>query len=370
VWDGDDLLLVRRVVRDGGEALQGMVLDREALRGWLLAEVADLLPAAALEPVRPGEPADPGRRRALLPLRLEPGSPPVVVGGGVSPARMGLGTAATAVALTVLAAALLLGAGLRLARRQTEFASAVIHELRSPLTSFRLYTDMLADDMVPPAERPQTLETLRGEAERLGRLVENVLAYARLERRSAGAAGGAVEQVELAPLLRRAAERLAHREAGDGLELRLELAPEVEGLRVRADPLAVERILENLCDNSCRHGRRQDEPAAEAGSGAAGEAAAPADAPAAVTVELTAALRGRHAVVRWSDRGPGVPRSARRRLFRPFHRAPAAGTGAGSGIGLGLALSRRLARGFGGDLRHLDPPGGGAAFELWLPRVG
>jgi signal transduction histidine kinase len=65
-----------------------------------------------------------------------------------------------------------------------------------------------------------------------------------------------------------------------------------------------------------------------------------------------------------------VPRSARRRLFRPFHRAPAAGTGAGSGIGLGLALSRRLARGFGGDLRHLDPPGGGAAFELWLPRVG
>jgi signal transduction histidine kinase len=346
VWVDGRLLLVRRVVRDGTESLQGIAFDDTALRAWLLGEVRDLLPAGDLEPVPAGEPSDPGRRLALLPWRLEPGPvPPEIDNGGRPSVRLGLTLAAGAIVVVAATAGLLLLAGLRLARRRTEFASAVIHELRTPLTTFRVYTDLLAEEMVTEEERPGYLATLRREADRLGHLVENVLAFARLERRRPPAA----PRVMLAPALRAAAERLARRAAEAGHELEVTIAPQAEEVEAAIDPLTLERILDNLCDNSCRYGR--------------GGAEAP--------LELSAALDRGQAVVRWRDHGPGIARAARRRLFRPFQRAAGGGDpAAAAGVGLGLALSRRLARRSGGDLRFIEPPGGGAAFELRLPVVG
>ena len=342
-WVDGRLLLVRRVVRDGAESLQGIALDEAALSAWLLGEVRDLLPAGDLEPVPAGEASDPGRRLALLPWRLEPGPVPEIEAGGRPSVRLGLTLAAGAIVVVAATAGLLLLAGLRLARRRTEFASAVIHELRTPLTTFRVYTDLLAEGMVEEQERPGYFATLRSEADRLGHLVENVLGFARLERRRPPAA----PPIALGPALRAAAERLARRAAEAGLELDVKVAPAADAAEVAIDPVALERIVDNLCDNSCRYGR--------------GGAAAP--------LELSAALRGRHAVVRWRDHGPGVARAERRRLFRPFQRSGAAGdpTAPAAGVGLGLALSRQLARRSGGDLRFTEPPGGGAAFELWLP---
>lgn len=345
VWLDGRLLLVRRVVRDGDEALQGLALEPGATREWLLGEVRDLLPAGDLEPVAPAEAADPGRRLALLPWRLEPGPPPPATAAGLSSVRLGLALAVAAILAVGAAAALALVAGLRLARRRTDFASAVIHELRTPLTTFQLYTDLLADRMVPAEEQPRYLDTLRHEAARLGHLVENVLAFARLERRRAPAA----QRLVLGPALRKLAERLQDRAGAEGFTLHVEVAPEAETVEVEVDPTAVERIVHNLFDNSCRYGRGGADP----------------------RLDLTASLAGRHAVVRWRDRGPGIPRRARRRLFKPFQRGDGGGGGSGgadgAGIGLGLALSRQLARRFGGDLRCVEPDGAGAAFELTLP---
>lgn len=345
LWVDGRLLLVRRVVRDGAESLQGIAFEEPALRQWLLGEVRDLLPAGDLRPVPAGEPSDPGRRLALLPWRLEPGPVPVEIDAGGRPSvRLGLRLAAGAIVAVAATAGLLLLAGLRLARRRTEFASAVIHELRTPLTTFRVYTDLLADEMVTEQERPGYLATLRREADRLGHLVENVLAFARLERRRPPAA----PRIALGTALRSAAERLARRAAEAGLGLEVRVAPEAEDVEVAIESLALERILDNLCDNSCRYGR--------------GDAGSP--------LELSAALDRRHAVVRWRDHGPGIDHAARRRLFRPFQRV---GNGAdpasAAGVGLGLALSRRLARRSGGDLRFTEPSAGGAAFELRLPVV-
>lgn len=345
VWADDRLLLVRRVVRDGAESLQGIEIDADRLEGWLLGEVGDLLPAGALEPAPAVEVSDPGRRLALLPLRLEPGPVAAIEATtttAASPVRLGLGLAVAAILLVALCSALVLLAGLRMARQRTEFASAVIHELRTPLTTFRVYTDLLADEMVPAAERPGYLATLRREAGRLGHLVDNVLAFARLERAGAPEA----RRIVLAPWLRETGEGLARRAAEAGLELRLELAPELGGVAVEADPIALERILHNLCQNSCRYGR--------------------GDGPA--RLDLGAELRGRRVAVRWRDYGPGVPRRARRKLFRAFQR-PAGDRDPSPGVGLGLALSRRLARRFGGELRLADASGPGAAFELLLPRA-
>jgi signal transduction histidine kinase len=81
---------------------------------------------------------------------------------------------------------------------------------------------------------------------------------------------------------------------------------------------------------------------------------------------LATAQRGRHAIVRIHDHGPGIDPRERRRIFRPFHRPATQAAGSAPGVGLGLALSRRLARRMGGDLR-LAGSEDGASFELWLP---
>lgn len=85
-------------------------------------------------------------------------------------------------------------------------------------------------------------------------------------------------------------------------------------------------------------------------------------------LHLSSSLRGRHAVLRLHDQGPGIDPRDRRRIFRPFHRSAARAAGSAPGVGLGLALSRRLARRMGGDLRlaRLASSEEGASFELWL----
>src|ERR1043165_39773 len=101
--------------------------------------------------------------------------------------------------LTIVATAVTLRGIVSLSERRGAFVSAVTHELRTPLTTFKMYSEMLASDMVRDAQkRRQYLETLCSEANRLSHLVENVLAYARLER---GSARGRVETVMLVNLI-------------------------------------------------------------------------------------------------------------------------------------------------------------------------
>lgn len=343
VWSGEELLLVRRVSRRGNEVLQGVWVDRGALTRALEAEVRDLLPQASVVPVASA--GDPGRRMALLPFQLAPGELPAGSSAGWSPARIGLAVSSATIVLVLAGTGLLLLASLRLARRRADFVSAVTHELRTPLTTFRLYTEMLAEDMVPVPERPSYLATLRHESERLSRLVENVLAFSRLERRRSEPQ---LEGVDLGRFLGDVRPRLARAAEGAGLRLSSSpLTPEQAALRVRIDRVATERILQNLVDNACKYGKSGERP----------------------EIELGCEVQGRFARVSVRDFGPGLNRKDRRRVFRPFHKSAARAAATAPGVGLGLALSRRLAWSFGGDLRYLEPSGGGAAFELWMPAL-
>jgi signal transduction histidine kinase len=345
VWVRGELYLVRRVRRGGVEQMQGIWLDWPALRGWLLGQVRDLLPAADL---LPGDDptTDPGRRIALLPVRLDPGRLPTLATPAWTPARLTLAVSSGAIALVLAAVGTLLIGSLRQSQRRADFVSAVTHELRTPLTTFRLYTDMLAEGMVAPAEQQDYLGTLRAEADRLGHLVENVLAYSRLERRPEPH----LEPVRLGELLDELRDRLGGHAVRAGMALAVDLPfPELADESVLVDRNAVERILLNLMDNACKY------------------AAGGTDA----KLEVRALRRGKHLVLRFQDKGPGISSAERRRLFRAFHKSAARAAGGVPGVGLGLPLSRRLARSMGGDLRLTDPgPRGGAAFELSLRRAG
>ncbi len=310
VWVGGELYLVRRIRRGSTERLQGIWIDWPVLRGWLLGQVHDLLPDADLLPSNDPE-ADPGRRIALLPARLAPGFLPAPPGPTWTPARLTLAASSGAIALVIAAVAALLFGSLRLSQRRAELVSAVTHELRTPLTTFRLYTDMLAEGMVVPAEQQDYLETLRAEADRLGHLVENVLAYSRLERRPEPR----LEAVPLSDLLGELRDRLGAHAARAGLELAVHLPfPELADERVLVDRAAAERILLNLMDNACKYAAGGTDP----------------------RLEVQALRRGRHLVLRFQDRGPGISRTERRRLFRPFHKSAARAAGGVPGVGLGL----------------------------------
>jgi signal transduction histidine kinase len=341
-WVGDRLLLVRRVSINSAEYAQGAVLDWPAIRAPLLAAVQDLLPGAALEPVIVDSPELLPRRLASLPVRLEPGGVPYQGAAALTPLRMTLGVAWGGVLLGSAAVAGLMWGTLRLGRRREDFVSAVTHELRTPITTLSMYAEMLEEGMVADeTKRRGYLATLRREAERLGRLVENVLAFSRLER---GRASRRIETVTVGELMQGMWQRLAQRAAQADLELTRQLPDELAGRRITLDPSAVEQILFNLVDNAAKY------------ANGAGDR----------RVLIGAAAENGTLQISIRDFGPGIDALQRKTLFRPFSKSARDAANSAPGVGLGLALSRRLARELRGDLRLESDIRPGACFTLTL----
>lgn len=340
LWLSDRLLLARRAVLGGQECIQGCWVDWPALKASLLGGIADLLPRADLVPANAA--AGSTRMLAALPIELVPGVLPGDGSGEPSPVRLSLVVAWTGVLLAAAAVAVLMRAALVLSERRGAFVSAVTHELRTPLTTFRMYTDMLTAGMVPDeSKRRRYLETLRQEADRLSHLVENVLAYARLEQNRPARRP---EVLTVSDLLTRVSPRLRERAGAAELELRIEPGVRDDGRWVRADPSAVEQILFNLVDNACKYAAIAEDRTIHVES-----------------TELSAAVG-----LRVRDHGPGISASDARRLFRPFSKSSQQAANSAPGVGLGLALSRRLARAMGGDL-ILENAIAGCSFLLKLP---
>ena len=279
---------------------------------------------------------------AALPVKLITGELPLVAAGALSPVRLSLLVTWGSLVLAALAVALLLSGVMTLSERRAAFVSAVTHELRTPLTTFRMYAEMLAEGMVPDEEsRRRYLQTLRTEADRLTHLVENVLAYARIER---GGPGARIGPVPVAELLDRASERLAGRAAEVGFDVRIDAPPEVLAASAVADPAAVEQILFNLVDNACKYARSAE----------------------VRTLELDVTRSNGHVRLQLTDHGPGVAERERKRLFQPFRKSAGDAALSAPGVGLGLALSRRLARDMGGELSLEPRASAGACFVLTL----
>lgn len=349
VWLGGNLLLTREAFVDGVRMVQGVWLDWPALRDAWLREVTDLFPDAKLELAANANagarPVDDPLRFAALPVRLIPGTiqlPPLPFW---TPLRKSLAIALACVLLAAAAVGLVLWGTVALSERRAAFVSAVTHELRTPLTTFRLYSEMLADGMVADETQRKTyLDTLTGEAGRLSHLVENVLAYARLER---GSAKARAENITIGELLDRIHPRLKQRADDCGMEVRVHASDADRETQLHIDAAAVEQIIFNLVDNACKY--------------AAPRAAEP-------VIHVEADTRGKFAMLRVRDHGAGVSRGERRRIFHPFHKSADQAAHSAPGVGLGLALCRRLATALGGaitlDAAHKD----GACFVLRLPR--
>lgn len=340
IWLQDELFLVREVTTSAGVRRQGIWLREEALRKSLLASVVEWLPKAELQAVASVQELAP-LALVSLPWVLEVNEPFFPPSLSWSPLRFSLLIGWLAVGLALLAAAGLVCGMMRLSERRADFVSSVTHELRTPLTTFRLYSGMMVDGMVQGEEKKgQYLTTMRDEAERLHHLVENVLAYSRLER---GGPGVRKEKTTLGEVIARCEERLRSRVEVEQGELLIEIAD--ADFAIETDVNGIEQILFNLVDNACKYGMPEN------GVG---------------QVRIEARVENGRAVVRVCDRGTGIRFSERRRLFRPFHKTAQAAAISKPGVGLGLSLCRRLARTLGGELK-LERAKEGACFCL---RVG
>ncbi len=240
----------------------------------------------------------------------------------------------------------------KLGELKSAFVAGVSHDLRTPLASILLLSENLESGRASEENRARYHRSLRREAERLRRLVEDVLDFSRLER---GEAARLVrEDVDLPRFLSELAGEIRERveEAGRPFALAAGDVPPCASL----DGVALRRAVLNLVDNALKHG--------------AGE------------VRLSWESGERRWRVRVSDGGPGVPPARREAIFRPFERFPPgaerAGHAAGGngraplsgGIGLGLAIVRSIARAHGGEARVSAGAGGaGASFEIELPLV-
>jgi signal transduction histidine kinase len=277
---------------------------------------------------------------ASVPARFEANGGDLLASSLPLPWMLSLTWGVTVLGLLVLG--FTLRAAIGYGERRARFASAVTHELRTPLTTFRMYSEMLADGVVQdPVAQREYLLTLQRESDRLARVVENVLAWSRLEegrftsRRERHAVAGLVDRIT--PVLQR---RLA--------EASLELAVHVDAdvAVVHTDEDAVGQILFNLVDNAAKYAREAKDR----------------------SVELRVTQRGERVAFTLRDHGPGVPAAVQQRIFAPFDRgAVAASSNDVPGVGLGLALARGLARDLGGELSLEAGGAAGACFRLELP---
>jgi two-component system sensor histidine kinase BaeS len=238
-----------------------------------------------------------------------------------------------AYALNDLAAALATSEG-----RQREFLLSVSHELRTPLTAIRGYAEALADGVVAAEAAQRAGQTMLAEAEHLDRLVSDLLALARLEAADFPLAPA---RIDLAALVRDAAEAWGGRCAAAGVVLRVDLpASEVSAF---TDPGRIRQVVDGLLENALR--------------------ILPAGAP----LVLAAWPTPSGAVLEVRDGGPGLAdddlavafeRGALRQRYEGVRKV---------GSGLGLALAAGLVRRLGGTIEAGHAPEGGARFTVVLP---
>lgn len=225
-------------------------------------------------------------------------------------------------------------------RLKDDFMSSVTHELRTPLTSIRALSELMRDDdAMELAQRQQFLGIIVTEAERLSRLVNQVLDMAKIE---AGHAEWTVAEVDLREVAEQAADSMAEMYRERGVALQRELVGHVPLVEADADRLT--QVVLNLLSNALKYAPREN-----------GQ------------VVLRLDCDGGSVRIEVQDNGPGIPLDQQAMVFEKFRQVAGDAHYRPGGTGLGLPISRQIVEHFGGRMWLLSEPGQGACFGFSLP---
>ncbi len=229
----------------------------------------------------------------------------------------------------------------REALQKTSFVSNVSHELKTPLTTIRMYAEMISEQSDLGDRTSNYLQIIVKESQRLTRLVNNVLDFSRLEQ---GYKKYHCENIDLTELLHHLLDNQLLRINDAGMQLHRQLPD--DPVRLQSDRDALEQIILNLLDNAIKYA-------------ASGQT---------IIVELNSTEDILQLTI--SDRGPGIDKVQIDKIFNKFHRIDDRLTAKQQGAGLGLSIARQLAEGLGGKLNCRNNHAAGACFVLSLPSSG
>jgi signal transduction histidine kinase len=226
-----------------------------------------------------------------------------------------------------------------IARLKADFVANVSHDLKTPLSLIRMFSETLEMDRVPdPARRREYYAVLTRESERLSRLIDNVLDFSRIEsgRQRYEMAPGPIE-----PLVHEVVESFRRPLQQQGFTLDVSIAPDLPDVAI--DEEAIKQALANLLDNAMKYSAERRH------------------------IAVTARRDGDGVAVEVADEGIGIPVAERGRIFEKFYRVGRSETQGRRGSGVGLALVKHIVEAHGGRVTVDDRPGGGSRFTLRLP---
>lgn len=244
-----------------------------------------------------------------------------------------------AVTCIALAAGRIIHRQMRLASLKSDLVATVSHELKTPLTSIRLLLDtLLEQDTLEPVRMREYLELMERESARLTHMIENFLAFSRLERNRYNFRFG---QVRPAEIVERATEVFAERAAEPRVRLSVDVAPDLPS--IHADPGALSTVLINLLDNAYKYTQEDKQ------------------------IDLRAFESGGKICFEVRDNGVGVAKSETAKVFRDFYQVDSRLARTQGGCGLGLSIVKFIVEAHKGVVSLDSNPGRGSTFTVAVP---
>jgi two-component system, OmpR family, phosphate regulon sensor histidine kinase PhoR len=229
----------------------------------------------------------------------------------------------------------------QLRQLKENFISNVSHELKTPLSLIRMFSEILVTGRVKGEDKKEEYyRIIHNESDRMSRLINNLLDFANLIR---GVEYKHFEKTNIVQIVTKALEAYRYEVRKEGFSLNLDAAPDIPDTYV--DPNAIAMAFFNLVENSVKYSGDQKQ------------------------IDIRIARDGAFLELSVRDRGIGIPVAEQQKIFDQFYRGNDAAVRRVRGSGIGLAITRRVARMHGGDVLVKSEPGKGSTFTLRIPVI-
>ena len=223
---------------------------------------------------------------------------------------------------------------------KSHFVSSVSHELKTPLTSIRMFSEILGDTGLPPNKQKEYLNIISGETERLTRLINNILDFAKIEK---NIKEYTFREIDIVSLVKDVLHMMAYQLQMNSFSVHQEYSQ--DEIAVMADKDALIEACINLISNAIKYSADKKE------------------------IKISVSTNGQTATIAISDKGIGIPEEKMLEIFEPYHRLDSGKSTGAEGTGLGLSIVKHIMMAHNGEAGVTSIVGEGSTFTLSIPVI-